>query len=271
MSYYIATRASHNEMVQAVGKRVGRLNQKMAASLRRAAMGLGIKQKTKEGGRLEFYSVSNEDYARLTDPEEKFLATLEGAGSVRPLASLVEEDMTTAIRAVNAKYPRSMPRDVFRKYEAELEQAVAGLLTKLEEDVKVVKPTKPKNTNVHGVKVGDLIEVHGRYSYGRGDFVRITKVSDSSFWWEKFGPGTDGFWANAKSAKTTFKNVVVKRDDGYGGTEFFIPYAGNEHLFNTVRYASHSKDAGKIITGMNRWSGYEKPLAGYTYDYTPRD
>ena len=180
MSYYIATRASHSEMVQAVGHRVGRLNQKMAATLRKAAMGLGIKQKTKEGGRLEFYSVSDSDYARLTDPEEKFMASLEGAGNVRPLACLVEEEMSKAIDAVNAKYSRRMPRDVFRKYEAELEQAVAGLLTKLEEDVKPVRPKKPKNTNVHGVKVGDLIEIHERYSYGRGMLVRVTKVSDSS-------------------------------------------------------------------------------------------
>jgi hypothetical protein len=270
MSYYIATRASHSQMVNAVGHKVGRLNQSMAGTLRRAAMALGIKQTTREGGRLEFYSVSESDYARLTDPEEKFMASLEGAGSVRPLASLLVADLNKAIDTVNAKYPGRMDYSTHQKYLLELKTTTGSLLTKLEEDVKVVKPKKPKNTNVHNVKVGDLIEIHERYSYGRGMLVRVTKVSDSSVWWEKFGPGPMGYWANAKSAKLHFKNVEVEYDLGQDGSKFFIPYAGNEHLFNTV-VKEYGKDAGKIITGMRRWSGYEKPLAGYTHDYTPRD
>jgi hypothetical protein len=181
--FYIATRASHTAMASATGQRVGRLNQKMATTLRRGAMKLGIKQNTRDGGRLEFYSVDQSGFDMLCDPKNKLFAVLKGAVNVRPLAYLKQKDMVSAINAVNAKYGRSMDRATFAKYNRELEAATDNLLTKLDEDVKVAKP-KPTNP---GFAVGDWIS-HGewRTSYP----AQIVKITDAGYQYQVYVPRT---------------------------------------------------------------------------------
>ena len=224
--FYIATRANHTAMESATGQRVGRLNQKMATTLRRGAMKLGIKQSTREGGRLEFYSVDQSGFDLLCDPKNKLFAVLKGSVNVRPLAYLKQKDMVSAINTVNAKYGRSMDRATFAKYNRELEAATDSLLTKLEEDVKVVKP-KPTNP---GYRVGDWISHHEwRTSYP----AQITRITDASYQYRVFVPRT-------RVPRQPGIDTWVKQFDGASGSgdawdgSVNIPYQANSEFFVPV-------------------------------------
>jgi hypothetical protein len=177
--FYIATRANHKDMASATGQRVGKLNQKMATTLRRGAQKLGIKQNTRDGGRLEFYSVDQSGFDMLCDPKNKLFAVLKGAVNVRPLAYLKQKDMVSAINTVNARYTTRMDRATFAKYNRELEEATDSLLTKLEDDIKV---TKLKSANP-GFKVGDMITHH---DWRNSMPAVITKITEAGYQYQVY-------------------------------------------------------------------------------------
>jgi hypothetical protein len=221
--FYIATRANHKDMESATGQRVGRLNQKMATTLRRGAMKLGIKQSTRDGGRLEFYSVDQSGFDMLCDPKNKMFAVLKGAVNVRPLAYLKQKDMVSAINAVNVRYTTRMDRATFAKYNRELEAATDSLLTKLDEDVKVANP---KSANP-GFKVGDIITHH---DWRSSLPAVITKITAAGYQYQVYVlrnsvPRTRGVdtWA------AQFNGGSGWGDDWDGGVK--IPFQANRDAF----------------------------------------
>jgi hypothetical protein len=281
MTYYIATRASFADMESALGHRVARLNQKMSATLRQAAMTLDIKQKTKDGGRLEFYSVSDSDYARLTDPEEKFMMLLGGSDGVRPLASLVESDLNKAITDINGRYTGRMDYSTHQKYLKELKQATGALLTKLDQDVKPVRELKPKLA-ANPYQVGDLFSADWEHSapteFKNYADCRVARVSKAYVWLERIcfkdTAGVSGNWSNTDSAKRAFKNVK-----SYGSSSqwenhgHFIPLADNSHV---LEWRALKDYKGQLV--RQRWdkvaSYCVKPLGqsgevGYCYSTEP--
>lgn len=242
--FYIATRANHKDMESATGQRVGRLNQKMAATLRRGAMKLGIKQSTRDGGRLEFYSVDQSGFDMLCDPKNKMFAVLKGSPNVRPLAYLKQKDMVSAINAVNAKYNSRMDRATFAKYNKELETATDSLLTKLEDDV---KKQKPKHTNP-GFRVGDWITHH---EWRSSLPAQITRITDAGYQYRVYVPRTRV--PRMKGIADWVKQFVGGEgwgDDWDGSVK--IPFQANRDFFVEVD--------GKAVS--RRWSTmsrFEKP------------
>jgi len=230
-NYYIATRANHTDMASATGQRVGRLNQKMAATLRKAAMGLGIKQNTRDGGRLEFYSVDQSGFDMLSDPKNKMFAVLKGATNVRPLAYLDSDKLGTTINEVNARYSRRMDRATFAKYERDLEQATGSLLTKMEDDVRA---EKPKSQNP-GFKVGDMIT----HSDWRTTYPAvITKITAAGYQYQIYIPYINTY--RCKDVKDWVKGALdsgLKKVEGWGDDwdgNVKIPFAANKSWFKLV-------------------------------------
>lgn len=282
-NYYIATRASFKEMESAVGARVSRLNQKMATTLRQAAMALDIKQKTKSGGRLEFYSVDQNGYDMLTDAKNKMFAVLKGADNVRPLAVLRQADLVSAINGVNAKYSGRMDYATHRKYLAELKQATGALLTKLEADVQPAREIKARLAP-NPFKVGDLLTADWEYSapVEFRDYAnkRVARVSDTYVWLEyvcfKEHLGVTGAWSNTDSAAQAFNAVKTygeaKHWDSTHG--HFIPLEGNE---DSLEWRPAQDHKGRLV--RHRWdkvTGYrvrnlgQTGQAGYCYSREPR-
>ena len=281
MAYYIATRASFTDMETALGHRVSRLNQKMAATLRKAAMALDIKQNTKDGGRLEFYSVSDSDYTRLTDPQEKFMNLLTGAEGIRPLASLVEADLDRAIKDVNSRYTGRMDYRTHQKYLGELKRTVGAALVKLEQDVKTQREVKPK-LGQNPYKVGDLFTSDWEYSapeeFRHYANCRVARATDAYVWLEyinfKDEMGVRGCWSNTDSVKSAFKNAkTYGKSSQWENHGHFIPLADNEHALTWLPVKDYK---GRLI--RQRWdkvAGYRiKHLGktgevGYCYSTTP--
>lgn len=282
MTYYIATRADWSAMNEYLGyqpgRGVSRLNQKMSQTLRRAAMALGIKQNTKQGGRLEFYSVSEADYNKLADPEERFMNTLGGSESIRPLAYLKAQELIDTIDRVNASYPGRMDYKTHCKYEAEMLKSVSSLLTPLEADVKTVRAVKPPLAK-NPYKVGDYICYDWAYGAPKAfrDYanVRVSRVSDTYVWLEvmRFKNKDWTVWSNTRSAVLHFNQV-----DSYGADAHcqddhghFIPFEGNESQLEWVPITDYK---GKPV--RRRWDQVGKghsdsTKAGYCYSYHSRD
>lgn len=271
--FYIATRADFSEMTAVVGPGVRRLNQKMAVTLRQAAMALDIKQKTKDGGRLEFYTVDQNGFDQLTDSKHKLFSVLQGKPQVRPLAWLKTSELTTAIKNVNAKacYAGGMDYRTHQKYLSELKATTGALLTKLEADVVAQRPVKPKLAP-NPYQVGDLFSANWEYSAPK-EFellsnCRVARTSDSYVWLEFIGfkdhmGVTHNVWSNTDSVKSTFPNALT-----YGTSSqwenhgHFIPLAGNEHHLAWFPVKDHK---GRLV--RYRWD----KVAGYRVKPVPAD
>lgn len=258
-NYYIATRATFSEMESAVGSRVGRLNQSMATTLRQAAMSLDIKQKTKDGGRLEFYSVDQAGYDMLTDTKNKIIAVLKNSPNVRPLAWLNRDELGQTIDSINAKYGRRMDYATHCKYLAELKQATGALLHKLEDDVKA---ERTKYTNDTGLRVGDMIpgrftwkdamasgantNVYSNSDTGDHSIAVITKITDAGYQYQVYVP---------RYHHSVYARLAGKNMNSYMGS-CEISIQDNPEYF----VLSKTKTA--------RWSRHNpKPLAKGDYGY----
>lgn len=280
--YYIATRASFADMHAAVGNRVSRLNQKMATTLRQAAMSLDIKQKTKDGGRLEFYAVDQSGFDTLTDSKTKTFALLKGTGTVRPLAWLDRNALHTAIDKVNAKYGGRMDYKTHQQYLRELRDTTKTLLTKLEADVPTARPQRPALA-ANPFKVGDLLSYDWPYSAPKGFEVlsncRVARVSKAYVWLEmvafKDHMGVTSVWSNTDSAKEVFCDVqaygTAQQGENHG---HFIPLATNSNALEwqpqrdyANRLVRHRWD--KVITYRRKPQPAGTPT-GYCYGYEPR-
>ena len=110
-TYYIGTRAKWNDIGDVLGRDdVARLNQGLSKSIRTSVMKSGIK-KTEQGARLEFYSVSNDEFDKLMKEQDT---------RVRPLVRVDEELLNKTLTDVNNKYGGRMDYDTHRKYLREL-------------------------------------------------------------------------------------------------------------------------------------------------------
>ena len=91
-TYYIGTRAKWNDIGDVLGRDdVARLNQGLSKSIRTSVMKSGIK-KTEQGARLEFYSVSNDEFDKLMKEQDT---------RVRPLVRVDEELLNKTLTDVN--------------------------------------------------------------------------------------------------------------------------------------------------------------------------
>ena len=236
----IGTRLTHSQMSDVVGGRIGRLNQSMASTLRKAAMDNGIKQ-TEQGLRLEFYTVEEEELDNLKNEQnDAYLAMTKGL-TVRPLVQFNKQKFSDKVDEINSKpeYRGGMKRDVYAKYERELRTAMAELCEVIGTDT---NKRKKAETFTHDYKVGDWIRIYGDYGWLKGN-ARITRVTKSSYWYE-MAEIRGGRWANFNSAKAIFKDVTGWVEPHCGQEwEFTIPYAGNEHefTFEKVKIARATK------------------------------
>jgi hypothetical protein len=220
---YTGTRANFNDINDALGRSVSRLNQRMSETLRTIAMKQGIK-KTEQRARLEFYAITKDELDKLCSEKHQILETLKGNQPLRPLIAVDADKMTKGINDTNSRYNSRMDYDTHRKYKRELEQAVEDAVVKIGEDLNTRKKAERQT---HDYAVGDWISVYGDYGYFRGN-ARITRVTKSSYWYEMAGIYGNGFH-NYENAVRMFNDVT---GHSYGQEwDFTIPYAGNEDAF----------------------------------------
>ena len=225
--YYIGTRAGFDEMKKVIPS-PRRMNQGMSKLLRKAAIDNGIKA-TEQRKRLEFYSVTSQEREILKDTtNDAFLALTENV-TVRPLVEFNKEQFSDLINKINSNpdYQGGMNYDVSCRYEVEMRKSLAGILTKIGEDLNTRKKVE---VQTHDYVVGDWISVVGDWNYLVGN-ARITKVTKASYWYEVAEIYGNQF-CNGEMAEQRFTGVINE-----GGThnsqewDFTIPYEGNEEAF----------------------------------------
>jgi hypothetical protein len=147
--------------------------------------------------------------------------------------------------------------DAKRAGERFIAKEAVKIATKIMDDQKTVRETKKTTSgNIHGVKVGD----HLVLGYRLSQHVRVTKVTDKSFWWQEVLP--DGqYISNHEYAKANFANVEIGSRGDYGDYGFTIPFAGNEGRF--IPPTGHQV-VTREYTGMARWKNH-KPVTGWTH------
>ena len=238
---YIGTRLTHDEMDTLLDRKVLRLNQSLAQTCRKVAMDKGIKQ-TEQGQRLEFYSVTSNEFAQLTNESFSFMSKLAGKPVIRPLIAMDEEKMLTSLRAVNSKseYRGGMKHSVHCQYLLDLRSAISGSVTKIGDDVGYVKKTRP--TYTHNYEIGDWIEVWGSYGSFEGN-AKIIKTTAKTYTY-KFAHINGHRFHNFESAKIRFNNVTGWGDSSHQEWDFTIPMTGNECNF-TFDGEKETKRAGQ--------------------------
>ena len=177
-SFYIATRLTPKEMAQALAvTSVPYLNQNMAGTLRKVAIKLGIRA-TQAGARLEFYVVSEEQLAELTDPVQATMIALRTSLEFRPLLTVDRAQLSARLNELNSQpeYSRGMNWETKRKYDAELINAVESTVTKLQEDVKIERAKYGNNTNI---QVGDIICVSAGWRAQTN--AQVTRVTEAGY------------------------------------------------------------------------------------------
>jgi hypothetical protein len=220
-SYYIATRLKPSEMATALNvSSVPYLNQKMAQTLRKVAIKLGIKASQK-GARLDFYVVDETQFAELTDPQMATMIALRTTLEFRPLLTVDRDALSDAINKVNANPEyRRMDYATKRKYDVELLQAVENTVTKVQEDVKIERPKYCNNTNL---KVGDIISVTNGWLETTN--AQITKITEAGYQYRAWNPKAYFNRHNMRHAA----NCTVVGDDHDGSVTIAI--RGNEQYF----------------------------------------
>jgi hypothetical protein len=220
-TYYIGTRAKWNDIGDVLGRDdVARLNQGLSKSIRTSVMKSGIK-KTEQGARLEFYSVSNDEFDKLMKEQDT---------RVRPLVRVDEELLNKTLTDVNNKYGGrggSMDYDTHRKYKIKLAEGFDKCVEIIGDDLNTrKKPDKLNGKNPY--KVGDWISVSGRYGHFEGN-ARISRITDKSYWYEFCVPKEGKPFNNWDYAKTNYNNVEGGGEAIYHQEwDFTIPYEGNE-------------------------------------------
>ena len=245
MTTYIATRNTPAEMATILNTNsVPRLNQKLAKTLRQAAMDTGIKQ-TVKGARLEFYPIDDTTFNDIKTRDDMLIA-------------INSDDLATQLKTVNSKaeYQNGMDYRVHEKYKKELRNAMASIVVKIGMDVKAEVIKRPSFT--HDYAHGDWIQVYGDYGNFLGN-ARICRVTDKSYWYQ-LARIDGGHFNNLELARLRFKDVDVKFDWGQEW-DFTIPFAGNEEHFTF----------GEPI--MRRASEYNPSIVtpGYRSERTQRD
>lgn len=270
-TYMIGTRLTHSQMSDVVGGRIGRLNQSMASTLRKAAMDNGIKQ-TEQGLRLEFYTVDEEELDNLkNEHNDAYLALTKGV-TVRPLVQFNKQKFSDKVDEINSKpeYRGGMKRDVYAKYERELRTAMAELCEVIGTDTNKRKKAETF-TGTNPYKVGDYVWETGR---SRDQTYQVTRVTAKTY---TVAPLVlkQGVVSNKNYAMNCFNGTVNKRPDRDDHHGFFIPLKGNEDQFTlgketTIRLGAEcpwsSKDAPYNYKGC-MWIAEESQIGYDCNDY----
>lgn len=244
--YYIASRNDWATITKVAGGCVGKLNNRMADTLRSVAMKQGIK-KTQLGKKLEFYSVDKEQLDRLIDPATPFMLKLTDNTDFRPLLTVDGAKMTLGLQTVNNQYGGRMDSATHRKYLADLFKAVEDSVFKVNEDVKI---EKKKNTNP-GYVVGDMIwHTEHRTIYP----AVITKITDSGYQYKAYRPRfavATGF-NNKKAWAESTSLVDVQAWGDQQDYEVKVPFAKNKEDFFLDPKAYNK-----------RWTKYDKKVRSW--------
>jgi len=238
---YIGTRITHEDIDKLLNRRVGRLSPGFAKCCRKVAMDKGIKQ-TEKGKRLEFYSVTNDEFSQLTNESSQFLSKLAGKPDLRPLIAMDDEILSVKLKSVDSKleYQGSMERSVYQQYERDIRSAISESITKIGDDVGYIKKTRP--TYTHNYTVGDWIEVRGDYG-GINCHAKIIKTTPKTYSYQ-LAQINGKRWNNFESAKQFFSNVTGRSSACNQDWDFTIPFENNESEF-TFESVTHNKRAAE--------------------------
>jgi hypothetical protein len=243
---YIGTRITHEDINTLLNRGVARLNQGLSKTCRKVAMDKGIKQ-TEKGKRLEFYSVTNDEFSQLTDESSQFLSKLAGKPDLRPLIAMDQEIMRVKLKSVNSKleYQGGMKHSVGLQYQRDLRSAISESITKIGDDVGYIKKTRP--TYTHDYTVGDWIEVRGDYG-GINCHAKIIKTTPKTYSYQ-LAQINGKRWNNFESAKQFFSNVTGRSSACNQDWDFTIPFESNESdfTFESVIYKKHAAERNPSI------------------------
>jgi hypothetical protein len=243
--FYIASRNDWGTITKVAGGRVGKLNNRMADTLRNVAVKQGIK-KTQLGKKLEFYSVNKEQLDRLVDPATPFMLKLADDIDFRPLLTVDGVKMTSGLQTVNNQYGGRMDSATHRKYLADLFKAVEDSVFKVNEDAKI---EKKKNSNP-GYVVGDMIWHTEHRTYFPAV---ITKITEAGYQYKVYRPRfavQNTMDKKAWAASTSLVDITAWGDQQ--DYEVKVPFAKNKDEFFL-----DSKAYNK------RWTKYDKKVRSW--------
>jgi hypothetical protein len=244
--FYIASRNDHSTIATVAGGRVGRLNNKMADTLRSVAMKQGIK-KTQLGKKLEFYSVNKEQLDRLVDPATPFMLKLTDGTDFRPLLTVDGAKMISGLQTVNSQYGNRMDSATHRKYLNDLFKAVEDSVFKVNEDVKV---EKKKNTNP-GYAVGDMIWHAEHRTYFPAV---ITKITEAGYQYKVYRPRFSIPGVMDKKAWAASTGLVdVQAWGDQQDYEVKVPFAKNKENFY-LETKAYNKRWTKYDMKVRNWN-----------------
>lgn len=248
--YYIGTRADFDVMNKVIPS-PRRMNQGMSKLLRKAAIDNGIKA-TEQRKRLEFYSVSAEERETLKDANnDAFLALTENV-TVRPLVEFNKEEFSDLINKINSKpeYSGGMNYETSCRYESEMRKSLAGILTKIGEDLNTRKKAEKKADCPYNV--GDLL-YHSKFNTEKTMFYpqyRVAKVGKRFVEIEVCQVKNEPIWSNSKSALTYFNDTItwgdLERMSNGGAHGHFIPMDSNEDKLEWVLWTEQNGKPAKI-------------------------
>jgi len=111
-------------------------------------------------------------------------------------------------------------------------------------------------------------------------YVRVTRVSKTNFWFEipylkcpwtnKVDMRSENepqYITNPDYAKANYANTIVGYDYGQGGSEFTVPYEGNEHHFEFSKECGPVKIPDEIMPVGEFHAINECEVPGYHHKY----
>jgi hypothetical protein len=221
---------------------IRRFNSKTVDYLQSAAINLGFPKKLK----LDFIIVGFEQARLICDPAHRTLQQLKTGAALKAVIGFNGDDVERVYKEINQRYPDRMDREEYKKYKAEIIEAMAKIMCPLS---KYEKPARPGNP---GLRVGDFLEVHRFHRCTNP--ARITKITAAGYQYEILSPvirpSRDG------SGIENFKDAQHSGNDWDGSIS--IPYLGNEHLFHVakkvrVNFGSHSDEPVLAPEYSNYW------------------
>jgi hypothetical protein len=239
---YVGTRASFNEMIDLLDNRsVRRLNQGACKHLRKAANSVGIKQ-TEQGKRLEFYSVTQDEYDDYFEKSAQLIATLKSDGSVRPLIKMYESDLSKIFDTVNSKdkYKGGMDYKTASEYKEELVKEMCKKIERIGDDLNTRKKVDKVPENPY--KVGDIIGSHTHpYGWYHNENVMVKK---------------DDKWTVTKLPKDTLfgRHRVIKAGKKFIEVEALC-CSRNPFFSNTVNAMNSFHSVVAQFFGMDKQEG----------------
>lgn len=190
---------------------------------RRACNLHGIKQKSK-GVAIQFYKLTDEQFAELNDPMNDVICKLKDQAVFVPLLSFDSEAYSNAIESVNSKYGGRMDRSTYNRYEAEMVKAIGSIMTKANDEA---------TAKTKFITISNKYKVHDLVGYGDIADGIITKVTGKTL--EIANIGVDGH-PLAKCFNWTDKQGLF---DNHMFYDFNVAYESNRHLLSSNSRRKH--------------------------------